>query len=158
MSLASATARMFASVRETFTTGVGSVSAPTITHNVLGAQVALTPVSEISTFILAMEAGVGTIDLTALIGTNGKAIDATGLKVQWLHIRATTGNANPVTIAEGASNGYALAGAAWKVVLNADQQFSFIGNDTTPDVGPTDKIIDITGTTTQSIVVEIILG
>jgi len=149
---------MFASVIETFTTGVGSVTSPSITHNVLGAQVTLSPVSEISTFTLPMVDGSATIDLTDLVGTNGKAIDATGLKVQWFHVRASTGNANPVTIAEGASNGYALAGAGWQIILNADQQFGFIGKDTTPDVGASDCTIDVTGTTTQSIVVEIILG
>ena len=157
MSLASATARMFCSVVETLVTGVEDVTTPAITHNTKGATKTLTPVTKMSVFTLTLDGATSTIDLTALVGANG-AVNGTGLKVQWFHVKATSGNANPITVKEGASNGYALAGAAWSIILNANQEFGFIGNDTTPDVASGDRIIDIAGTTGQSIEVEVILG
>lgn len=157
MSLGTATARMFCSVVETLTTGVATVSSPTITHNVLGATKTLSPATKIVSFTKAMSGGAGTIDLTSLTGANG-SVDGTGLKVQWIWFKATTGNANDITIKEGASNGYALAGASWQVILSADQEFGFIGNDNTPDIGATDKTIDLSGTLAQSVEVVIIMG
>lgn len=153
---------------ETLSTNVpaAQAGASSITHsgyNHAQTQYNATPVggiavTECAYFQKDLSAGAGTIDLTALTGTNGRTIDGTGLKVQFFRVKALAANANPITLAEGASNGYALMGAAWSIILAPGQEFTLKGNEATPDVGATDKIIDLTGTGTQGLQVTIILG
>jgi len=109
---------------------------------------------------VALVAGAATIDLTALTawGTNGVTEDCSGLKLQILRAKATLTNANPVTISTGASNGYAAFGADWSIALSAGQEVTLYGNDATPDVAAGAKTIDLAGTLTQSIDIEMVFG
>ena len=133
-----------------------------VTHNAFNTSKSLTgassqPVTKCAFFEQALAAGVATIDLTALTGTNGASVDMSGLKVQQIKFKNKAGN-NVVTIGEGALNGYELAGSGWQVALQAGQEFVIDGNDATPDVGAAAKEIDLAGTGTDEIEVSIVCG
>ncbi len=116
------------------------------------------PVSKVAAFEQALTAGAATIDLTALTGTNGAAVDGTGLKVQAIKITAKATNANVITITKGASNGYALAGADFSVALAAGQEFVLFGNDAAPDIASDAKTLDLAGTLAQAVQVIVVMG
>ncbi len=104
-----------------------------------------------------LTAGAKTIDLTALQGVNDVAIDATGLKLQTIIIKNPVGN-NPMTIGEGAVNGYPIFGAANDLTVPGGCTMTMIFNDQLVDVGATDLAIDIVGTGTESVDIGICLG
>lgn len=116
------------------------------------------PVTTAAFFQQLLTAGAATIDLTALTGTNGATVNLTGLKVQAIKFKALATNANPITIGEGASNGYELLGSGWTLDLAPGQEIVIYGNDATPDVGGSAKEIDLAGTGTQGLEVSIVAG
>lgn len=116
------------------------------------------PVTTCAHFSKALVAGVATIDLTALTGTNGAAVDMTGLKIQFFKFKNPITNANPITVTFGAANPYLLGGAAWKYILQPGQWIAGFGNDATPDVAAGAKNIDISGTGTQALQVSLDAG
>jgi len=135
----------------------------TVTHSALNQSGTLTsattpPVTKVAIFNQALTGGAATIDLTALTGTNGAATTMYGLKVQYIFVKAKSTNANAITLTEGASDGYALMGNGWTVTLAANQWFTFYGNDATPDVDSGAKTIDLSGTGSQSVDIEIVAG
>jgi hypothetical protein len=83
-------------------------------------------------------------------------VDGTGLKVQVLKVKNL--GANALSIVPGASAGYDLLAADMKIVLAQNQEVMIFGNDATPDVGPTDKTLDLTGTLVQESEWMIVLG
>lgn len=109
-------------------------------------------------FKQALTAGAATIDLTALLGTLGASESFSGLKVQGVLFYAPTDNADPITLTEGASNGYELMGDGWKVTLKGGQRVLFRGFEKTPDVASNAKTIDVSGTGTQQIWIVICAG
>jgi hypothetical protein len=115
------------------------------------------PATKCAHVLQALTAGAATIDLTAVQGTQGN-VTFSGLKIQLFRATATTGNANVLTLTEGASNGYELAGNTWKVGLLSGQSFMFFGNDGAPDVGGSAKDIDLAGTGSQSVEISIVGG
>jgi len=150
-------------VEETLSTGVSSDNSDNmIVHDSMSSNRILNsgttpPVTQVAQFAQGLTAGAKTIDLTALVGTNGAAVNGTGLKVQLFKVTNRVGNA-AITLTDGASNGYELAGDAWKVILLAGQSFTFYGNDATPDVAVGAKTIDCTGTGTQTFDVIVVMG
>ena len=119
------------------------------------------PVTKATAYQLTMSSGTGTIDLTALPGlTADETIVGTGLKLQMLKLRNLSTNANAITCAKGASNGYGLpvAGTTWTVTLSPGQSITFFGNDSAPDVASGAKTIDVTGTASQILEVTAVLG
>lgn len=152
-------------VVETLETNVPAVSASDagITHNGWNKSATLNasstpPATKTAAFQKALSTGSGTIDLTALPGTNGATVDGTGLKVQAIKFANPAANANPITVAVGASNGYDLFGSAFSITLQPGQEALFYGNDATPDVGASDKTLDLTGTGSQALNVQVVLG
>jgi GTPase involved in cell partitioning and DNA repair len=147
---------------------VPSSSRPTVTHDVFNVSGSLIssstpPVSKFAGFSKALVAGAGTIDLTALTGTNGSAVDGTGLKVQALRIQVPSTNVNPVVLQAGGSSGYNLFGASWKLQLNPGEEFLWIGKDkaAVPDIDATHKNIGLAdggAGGTESCNFEIVLG
>lgn len=105
----------------------------------------------------ALVGGVKTIDLTTLTGSNGAAVDATGLKVKIIKILNPTGNA-AITIKAGATNPYLLFGASWSLVLQALQSVTAYLDNAAPAVGPTSKTIDMSGTGTQLLKIIFVFG
>ncbi len=148
-------------IKETFTTDVEAANSPTFTHNVFNGTQTLqsssaVPASKCIARTLALTAGALTIDLTALVGSGGVAVDFTGLKVQAVLI------ANPSThdivFTFGASNGYLLLGTGWKFTLKAGQKIEFFLNNLAPSVDGTHKTVDITGTGTDTFNIELVAG
>jgi hypothetical protein len=140
-----------------------SGSNATLVHDQFNKTATLTssttpPVTKHAAFEKALAAGTGTIDLTALAGTNSGTIDGTGLKVQVAYFKAKAANGNPITIDVGDSNGYELSGSAFSITLQPGQEALIYGNDATPDVASGDKVLDLTGTGTDALQVEIVLG
>lgn len=116
------------------------------------------PVTKVASFLMTLDPTTHTLDLEAIPGTNDATVVGTGLKVQAIKIVASAGNANIMTITEGAGNAYLLAGASWSIVLAAGQEFVFYGNDATPAIAGGSKDILFTGTDTQTCSVTIALG
>jgi hypothetical protein len=137
----------------------------TVTVNQLSETFNLTaattpPVTKHSAFEIPLVAGAVTIDLTSLPGLNGEAgaVNGTGLKVQSIRFRNKSTNANLITVTEGASNGYELAGNTWKLGLLPGQSTQMFGNDATPDIAAGAKTIDVTGTGAQILEVHVVMG
>lgn len=135
----------------------------TLTHNGYNTSLSLNagttpPVTKCAYFSKALSSGSATIDLTALTGTNGVSVDGSGLKVQIAKFKNPASNGNNITVTVGASNGYLLAGAAWKAILAPGQEITFYGNDATPDIGGSAKTIDLSGAGTQALECSIIMG
>lgn len=119
------------------------------------------PATKHTYYTLTMSGGTGSIDLTSLPGlTADETVVGTGLKLQLLKLKVPTSNANPVTIAKGASNGYGLpvAGTTWTVTLSPGQSAMFYLADLAPDVASGARILDVTGTASQTLEVGVVLG
>lgn len=138
-------------------------NAKSVTHSAIdldtGALTSTTsvPATDVASFSKALSTGTGTIDLTALDGTEA-TINGTGKKVQAVLFRNPSTNANAITIVEGASNGYELLGNAWSIVLQPGQQFGAYLKDAAPDIGASAKTIDISGTGSQALDCVLVIG
>lgn len=114
--------------------------------------------TKVAAFTKALTAGAATIDLTTLVGTNGAAVNATGLKLQAAKFINPSTNANAITIEAGASTGYDIFGASGLVVLAPGQEILFFGNEATVEVSASLKDIDISGTGTQALTCVLVFG
>jgi hypothetical protein len=150
------------SVTETF--AAADPSNPDATFAALNETLTLTaatavPVTKQATFDQAMSAGAATIDLAALPGkTADETVVGTGLKVQVLKLVNPDTNANPITVAKGASNGHTLLGASWTLTLKPGQSALFYFDEAAPDVSSGDRTIDVSGTGSQALSVHVVLG
>lgn len=136
-------------VRETLSTGVPAAERPIVTHSGFNSSGSLSssttpPITKVAAFTKALVAGAATIDLTALVGTAGAAVDGTGLKVQAVKVQNPSTNTNTLVIKEGASNGYHLMGASFQITLQPGEEFIWRGIDKAPDVAGSAKTIDLT--------------
>jgi hypothetical protein len=152
-------------VTETLEGNAPFASSKTVTHSSQNRSLNLAgdtvpPVTKFASKRLALTAGSATLDLTALNGwgTNGTNVDATGLKLQLLRIRNPAGNTTAMTLELGASNGYEAFGTAWSLDIPVNGLFHFEFMDGTPDVGPTAKSIEITGTGSEILEIEMTFG
>ena len=116
------------------------------------------PATKVAAFQKALAAGVATIDLSALTGTNGSTVVGTGLRVQVLRVRNPAANGNPISIAKGAANGYDGFGATFFLELVPGAEALIFGNDAGGDIGGANKNLDLAGTLIQALDVEIVLG
>lgn len=144
-----------ATVRETLETSIAGTTTYNriIVHNQYNSNQQLDaattpPVTKCAVFQKALVAGVATVDLTALTGTNGVTVDGTGLKLQVMKVKNT--GANALTVKFGAANPYNALGASWTLILLQNQEITVYGNDAAPDISATAKNIDLSGTTTQT--------
>jgi len=160
----SASVELKTSVQQTFDTSAGpAAGTPKVTHATWDFKHSLSatstpPFSKHAAFKQALTAGAATIDLTALTGFNGEAVDGSGLKVQVLKLRNPSTNANNITITPGAANGYDLMGAAMSLTLEPGDEVILFGLDTAPDIAAADKDLDLAGTGVQALDVEILMG
>lgn len=151
-------------VTETFEGDYVSPNDNTATFNQLNESETFTaatsvPVTKHSEFQKTMSSGSGTIDLTALPGlTADETVVGTGLKVQLAKFRNLSANANTITVAKGASNGYNLLGSSWTFALLPGQSATFSLDEAAPDVGSGAKNIDISGTGAQILECQFVLG
>lgn len=115
----------------------------------------------IAFFEVTLSGGAASINLAAL-PHNGATIDGTGKKVQAAIFRNPAGN-NPMTITDGASNGYNIFG-------DASGQVTIPGHASKPsavaiffpeglqDIAAGDRTIDVAGTGTEVLEVGLVLG
>jgi hypothetical protein len=134
-----------------------------VTHNLFNKSASLNAssspaVSKVAAFEKTLAAGAGTIDLTALTGSNGGTLDGTGLKVQAVKFSNPATNTYSITVETGASNGYELAGATFSVQLEPGQEVMLYGNGATPEIGSTAKTLDLTGTGSEVLDVIVVMG
>lgn len=150
-------------VRETLETGVPAATDAEISISGYNTSAALNATStptatKVSAQAVALVAGAKTIDLTALTGTNGVTIDGTGLKVVLCKLQNPSTNANNIVAKFGASNAYLFGNdAAWRHRLEPGDEILLKFN-ANPAIDSTHKNIDLSGTGTQALNVEIVLG
>lgn len=118
------------------------------------------PVTKHTIYSQALSTGTATIDLAALTGAinSNETVVGTGLKVQYVIFSNPSTNANSITITEGDSNGYALLGSAFSIVLEPGQWVMAGLNEAAPDVASGDRTIDLAGTGSQALDVQFVLG
>lgn len=151
-------------VVETFTGNYIASADNTATTNGLNETGTLTastsvPVIKHVAYQKTMSGGAATIDLTSQPGINtAETIDMTGLKVQLAKFRNLATNANNITVAKGASNGHTLLGASWEFTLAPGQSVTIYGNEAVADVAAGVKTIDITGTGSQVLEIQMVAG
>jgi len=116
------------------------------------------PATKVAAFEQALTAGVATIDLTSLLGTNGAEVDGTGLRVQVLRLRAPATNGNPIVISVGASNGYDGFGEDFSLALAPGAEALLFSKDAGSDISGSHKTLDLAGTEVQVLQVEVVLG
>jgi len=134
-----------------------------VTHDQLNTVAALgaatsPPATAVAAFQAAMTGGAATIDLTDLLGTNDLPVDGTGLRVQAVKVRNPGTNANPITISKGASNGYNGFGADFSLALTPGAHALLFPNDAGSDIASNNANLDLAGTGSQALDVEVLLG
>ncbi len=120
------------------------------------------PVTKYSAYELTLSSGTGSIDLTSLPNYNGVAASVTfdGLKPQVVKFKNKSTNANAITIVKGVTTGYTGFGSAFSMTLQPGDEWAFKGNDNSgvTDVSSTVKILDVSGTGSQVLQIELVAG
>lgn len=134
-----------------------------ITHGLFNSSETLTGSTAVPVVVpvyteFALSSGALTIDLRSILGSGNSPFDLNGMKVQVVKLRCKSSNANPITISEGATNGYELLGNGFTFQLKPSQEITMHLKDLSPDVGASAKTIDLTGTGSQVLEVAIIAG
>ena len=109
------------------------------------------PVSKKSFGTLTLSSGAGTIDLTSLPDQNGTAGAVTfdSLRLATVFLRNKSTNANPITIAKGASNGCTSLGSAFSITLQVGESMELLAQNLAAVVDSTHKTLDVSGTGSQ---------
>lgn len=155
------------SVLETLATSPAKLASGTnipVHHKLTGTGATLTasttvPVTKVHSADHALTAGAETLDLTALGHLLSSTEDFTGLKVQFILIVATAGNAAALKFEPGAATAYNIFGSATgEISVPPGGIEMFFGNDALPDVAAGAKHIDVSGTGTDSYDIIIVAG
>ena len=103
------------------------------------------PATKVAGDSVDLAGGTLTLDLTALVGAAGAAVDFTGLKVQVAKFRNVSTNTGTLVITVGAANGYNIFGDAdGSVTLGIGAEILMYCPDTLDAVAAADLGIDIT--------------
>ena len=150
--------------QETLTVNAGHVATgQTVTSQLSRSLSALTststpPCSLRAGADLALSGGAGSIDLTALTGVNGVAVDGTAKRVQFAKFSAPSANSAAITVAIGGTNGCDNFGPSFSVKLAPGAEALFMLNSAGTVIGGTNKILSLTGTGTDVVSFEIVMG
>lgn len=125
-------------------TSLGAATTPTANIHAVGQQ--------------ALTAGAASIDLTALTGLNGVAVSLNAKTLRAVLFQNPAANANAITIAKGAANGYTGFGATYSETLQPGQTKLVYLAAAGTAVSGTVKTLDITGTGAQVLNYEIVAG
>ena len=98
-----------------------------------------------------LSSGTATVDLSA------SPFSGTGKTVKAVTFRAPSTNAGPVTVAKGATNGYAGLGATFSVVVAAGEQITVAGSGVSA-IGSGNKTLDLSGTGTDALAIAAVLN
>ncbi len=153
-------------VRETLTDNVPAALAANrlVTHNQFNKTSTINSGSSpaatlVASFEQALVAGVATIDLAALVGTNDIAVVGTGLRVQAIRFVCKAANTAVVSITDGAANGYDGFGTDFFVELPASGNFLIETQGGGAVIGGANKDLDLASTDVDAIVeITILLG
>lgn len=156
-------------VVETLETNVPAMaSGASISHTGYSTSKALSATGSVSQgaitkcaiFSKALSGGSATIDCTSLTGTNGATVDLTGLKIQVMKFKNPSTNANTISVTKGASNGLGVttSGTSFTVPIAPGAEWTYYGNESTPDVGSGAKTFDLSGTGSQTLEVTLLAG
>lgn len=150
-------------INKTVATNVDGVTSPDTKYDKLNTSKALTgsttpAVSNGTKQKIALSSGAKTIDLTALPDVNGAEITLTGLKPRCIQIENPSSNANNMTFAAGASNGFNFMGASGQITLSPGQSFEIYHHTGGPQIGSSAKTIDVSGVGAQEFYFGIVAG
>lgn len=153
-------------VRETVAVdaaGYVSSSLNTVTYNGGNTDVSLTSsttptVNAEGVGIATLSGGAVTLDLTAATGLNGVAVSFSGKAPRAILFENPAANANAITIAKGASNGYTGLGASFSLTLQPKQKALVYLENAGTAVSGTVKTFDLTGTGAQFLKYQLIAG
>jgi hypothetical protein len=113
-------------------------------------------VSKDACLSLALSSGAITLDMTAMLDPNLGTVSISGLTPAHVKLRNPSTNANSITIAKGASNGYTGFGASFSVTLAPGSEILLrVGSIV---VDGTHKTLDLTGTGSQALSIQITAG
>ena len=148
---------------ESLDTNSGFDSDKSVTHSLLNTSKTLNGTSspaatQVGVSSLALAGGAGTLDLTALIGTNGAAVNGTGLRVQAAKFVNPATNANPITVSKSVSSGYDGFGASFSLTLSPGAEMTVLTADAGSDIGSGNKNLTLGGTGAQALNYEIVMG
>ena len=151
------------SVSETLETNVPAATDKGVTHTGYDTTATLNATStpaatKFAAFEKALSTGTATIDLTALVGTNGAAVDGSGLRVQAIKFRNKSTNANVLTLAKGSANGYDGLGASFSITLPPGGEVLVRTKAGGAVIGGTNKNLDLAGTGAQVAEIAIVMG
>lgn len=146
-------------ITESFSTEAGLKSS-TVKHGGFDVEQVITIGTKAASQTLTMSSGAVTLDLTALTGVNGAAINGTGLKVLAMLIVVPSDNTAAVLVEKGATNGYGLKGTDWseEIPIGGMMLFYNPNKASVPDIGSGAKTIDFTGTGAETINISVLLG
>jgi len=148
-------------VREVITTDVEAAESPTIINDQFNRNTTLsattTPaVTKSINRTLAMTSGALTIDLTSLVGAGGVAVDFTGLKVRCIKVQNPS--THTLSVASGASNGYTVSSGTWKFQAPVGGEGQAYWADGGIAVDSSHKTIDIAGTGSDTVNIQLVAG
>ena len=149
---------------ETISSGVpAAAGSADITHSGYDTSATLTPTSTPAADTVAYEqfalsAGAATIDLTSLVGPGGAAVTLNGKKVRLIRFSNPSTNANSITVAKGAANGYTGLGSSFSVTVPPGGDVTFYDGGGGVAVDATHKTLDLTGTGSQVLNVSVVGG
>ena len=107
---------------------------------------------------VALSAGVLMLDLTALADAILTTVDMTGLKLKMLHLVAPSTNANVITVAPGAVNGYTGWVGSAGLILNPGDNVLLGPMNAGIAVDGTHKNLDLAGTGSQVLNIVALFG
>lgn len=116
------------------------------------------PVTKVVANTITMTAGAATIDMTALVGSNGGAVDMTGLKLQIFKLKAKATNTNPLVVKFGAADPYTGLGSAFNFELQPGAEMTFFGNEKSAEVASGVKDLDVAGTASEEVDMMMVCG
>lgn len=139
--------------------GVGSDNTTTVngyntTFNLSGST--SPAVTKDAAFNVTLSGGAATINLAALVDTDLGTVDGTGLKIQVIKFKNAAAAA--MTVAKGASNGHTGLGSAFSVTIPPGGEVTIHCNDGGADIASGDRTLDVTGTGSQVLGVQVVMG
>lgn len=148
---------------KTLAANVAGITTPDLIYDKLNTSKSLTSlstpaVSNGTKQEIALSSGAKTIDLTALTDANAGAITLNGLKPVCIQLENPAANANNMTFAAGASNGFNFMGAGGTVVLSPGQSIEIYHHTGGATIGSGAKTIDVSGTGSQTFYFGIVAG
>jgi hypothetical protein len=152
-------------VDETLETNVPAANwqKKTVRHDGWNTAESLTDVTPVhvslhAAFVATIAGGLCVLDLTALPGTNGVAVNGTGKKVQAVKFKAPAANVGPVAFAMSAVNGFPIVNGESKFGLLPGQELVFFGNEKSEEISPTMRLVDVIGNSGDMVYVQVVLG